>query len=550
MPKKRTTKAQFAKLLRTQESTTFEVKTASNQMSMDEILRHCGAIYNTNHGKGMLVLGISEGVPHTVGGTNAIPHIGETENDIYEALGISVEIEPYLDEEEQRVLIFHIPPNTDGRLVGHKNRYYIRRGAASVQLTHREIMQLEEASGDYSAKLLNATFLDLDQELVNMYVAECRSNDKHGAVFAGQPEKYLESRGLLRGGMATLAAVVLLGTKRTVMKELPAAEISYLYKTDDEPDNKTSFRVDLQKGCWAHLDALWVKIADRAVEQNSQHKFTRYPVDTFDEDSIREAIINAIAHRDYRLKGGIFIRQFPSYIQVDSPGGFLPNLDPSDLEHKPFPRNELLTKAFQAARRADHAGSGIPMMNHRAKKQGKPLPDYSGSNSTQVRVVLDGNLVRGKLPELINHSPALQHKKLTTAEYKALCAISAMEPIADPVIKEARTSLLKEGIIQSSGTGKATRYTLVDDTHVAYTLFNGDKEEMLELLSILKPAGDKGVRISILDKELPDMSKEQIRRHLKAIEKTGLVRLDKKGRNSAWVITHKGAEVCGNSQLI
>lgn len=45
---------------------------------------------------------------------------------------------------------------------------------------------------------------------------------------------------------------------------------------------------------------------------------------------MREAILNAVAHRDYRLGGPIFVRQFSKRLELISPGGFPPRITPEN----------------------------------------------------------------------------------------------------------------------------------------------------------------------------------------------------------------------------
>ena len=545
MAKIQTTKEQFAKLLATPEGTTLEVKEAANSYSVTELLKHCGAIYNTQHGQGQVVLGVTDKAPHIVKGTKAFPNTGELEKEIHEKLGISVEVEECLHE-NKRTLIFHIPASMGGYLVGYKDKYYIRRGAASVQLSHKEIAEMEKAKIDYSAQLADAKFSDLDADLVNMYIAECSTQQINSPSFPDNPKLFLQNIGLIQGEQATVASLVLLGSSQALRHHLPAAEISYLYKTNSDESNMTVKRINCQVGVWGHLDIFWEEINNHNLMQNYQYRLARKSIPTFDEYTIREAIINAIAHRDYTSKGAIFIKQFPSSIEITSPGGLLPNLYPDNLARKSFPRNELLADALQKAGRSDDAGTGIAMMNYRAMQMCKPLPDYSTSDKAQVRVVLDGTIVRGKLPELLHHSPDSQDRQFSENQYRVLCAVSRGEEITEPELKAARKQLLNEGILKSQGRGQAAVYALSVDTHIPYELFNGHRESVLELLGVIVPEKDDGISISNLDKQVASKSKSQIRRLLQFMARDNLVKLEGKGRSSVWVATHKGADLLDN----
>ena len=56
--------------------------------------------------------------------------------------------------------------------------------------------------------------------------------------------------------------------------------------------------------------------------QHFQERFVMHPVPTFSEIAVREALLNAVSHRDYRHPGSVFVRQFPRHIEIVSPGGF------------------------------------------------------------------------------------------------------------------------------------------------------------------------------------------------------------------------------------
>lgn len=69
-------------------------------------------------------------------------------------------------------------------------------------------------------------------------------------------------------------------------------------------------------------DNLWDTVKLRNDLQHYQEGFVMHPVPTFSEQSVREATLNAVSHRDYRHPGLVFVRQFPRRIEIVSPGGF------------------------------------------------------------------------------------------------------------------------------------------------------------------------------------------------------------------------------------
>ena len=69
-------------------------------------------------------------------------------------------------------------------------------------------------------------------------------------------------------------------------------------------------------------------------------------IDTFREGSVREAILNAVSHRDYRHPGSVFVRQYPRRLEIVSPGGLPSGITPENIIDKQFPRNRRIAESL------------------------------------------------------------------------------------------------------------------------------------------------------------------------------------------------------------
>ena len=112
-----------------------------------------------------------------------------------------------------------------------------------------------------------------------------------------------------------------------------------------------------------------------------------YPVEV-----VREAVLNAVTHRDYGNPGEVFIRHTPHELVVTSPGGFLADITPRNiLRHEPISRNRMLAEAFEKLRLVERAGIGrrrifIPMLSF-----GKRLPQYETDGGRVTLRLFDGS---------------------------------------------------------------------------------------------------------------------------------------------------------------
>ena len=67
------------------------------------------------------------------------------------------------------------------------------------------------------------------------------------------------------------------------------------------------------------LDTLWDAVNLRNDLQHFQDGLFIWDVPTFNEIAVRETVLNAVSHRDYRLAGSVFVRQFPRRIEIVTP---------------------------------------------------------------------------------------------------------------------------------------------------------------------------------------------------------------------------------------
>lgn len=103
------------------------------------------------------------------------------------------------------------------------------------------------------------------------------------------------------------------------------------------------------------------RLAQGLVMEGSGFK-TRY---RFPERVIKEAITNAVVHRDYRLNRDIHIRIFDDRVEVESPGRLPGNLTPASIDKAgSMPRNSLLARHLREFPNPPNvdAGEGVPMM--------------------------------------------------------------------------------------------------------------------------------------------------------------------------------------------
>jgi ATP-dependent DNA helicase RecG len=113
-------------------------------------------------------------------------------------------------------------------------------------------------------------------------------------------------------------------------------------------------------------------------------------IEDFPELAVREAIGNALIHRDYRLDGPVVVEHSPSVLVVTSPGPLVAGITVDNiLTHPSKPRNRVLATAVRTLELAEEVGRGVDRMYREMVRSGRPTPTIDASFD-QVRVVLVG----------------------------------------------------------------------------------------------------------------------------------------------------------------
>ena len=92
------------------------------------------------------------------------------------------------------------------------------------------------------------------------------------------------------------------------------------------------------------------------------------------EDALREAVANAVAHRDYRSPANVQVYVFKDRVEIVSPGGLPMGMTEADLGTKSVPRNPLLFGMLYRMDVVEHIGSGVRRIRDRCREHGTPLP--------------------------------------------------------------------------------------------------------------------------------------------------------------------------------
>jgi ATP-dependent DNA helicase RecG len=139
------------------------------------------------------------------------------------------------------------------------------------------------------------------------------------------------------------------------------------------------------------LEEVERRFAARNEEKEVAVGLFRVPVPDYAPEGFREALNNAILHRDYTRLDAVYIQWRSDHILIANPGGFPPGITLDNiLVHEPKPRNQRLAEAFKRIGLVEQTGRGVDKIYMGQLRYGRPIPDYSRSDASGVRVILHG----------------------------------------------------------------------------------------------------------------------------------------------------------------
>jgi ATP-dependent DNA helicase RecG len=521
------------------EGVRLEFKEARQRFDFEKLVNYCVAL--ANEGGGKIILGVTDKRPRQIVGTAAFEEPGRTEAGLHERLHRRIPVEE-LRLDGKRVLIVHVPRRLPGTAWHHNGRYLKRAGDDVAALSDGELRTIFAETGpDFSAEACaDAEISDLDGEAVALFRDKWSRKRRDTRIANWTPVETLVNAELIVDGKLTYAALILLGTKAALGRFLAQAEMIFEYRSS-EASGPAADREEFREGFLVWQEALWQKINLRNDRQSYQDDFFRMELPTFDEVAVREAVLNAIAHRDYRLGGSAFVRQFPKRLEVVSPGGFPPGITPENILEQQNPRNRRLAEALSKCGLIERSGQGMNLIVESAVRQGKPLPSFAGTSAHEVRLTLEGGVRNPAFVRFMERlGPEIQ-SSLSTQDYLALECLQHESELA-PQLKARLPGLAELGAVETLGRGKGARYILSEALYAAlgakgtHTRKRGLDHETNKALLVkhLSKQEEGGSALAELRQVLPALPESAVQLLLNELRSEGRVALVGQRRWARW----------------
>ena len=421
----------------------------------DEYLKVIVAFANADGGE--LIIGVDDN-GNPIGVKKSKKLLEDIPNKIRNKLGIipSVKIEKVGDKD-----IIHIFIKPSSVSISHNGKYYVRSGSNSFELKGEELTNfLIEKSGKTWDEFVEekAGFDDINLKTIDEF--KKYAADRIPSIVSEKDYQTILKKLNLQEDKKLKKAAILLFAKNP-QRFYPAAYLK-IGKFLTETDIQSSDIVDgnLFEQINNALEILRTKYLISKIKFEGIHRreILEYPY-----EALREAIINALIHRNYLGASSIQIRVYSDRLVIMNEGKLPPEVPVEKLktEHLSKPRNTLLADVFYKAGFIESWGRGTIKIMEKCQEQGLPEPDFEedhgvfvvkfyqdkwneenlkklGINERQIKAVI---YVKGK-------------GKITNKEYRELTGLSDEGARLDLI------ELSKRNLIQPIGKGRSAHYIL------------------------------------------------------------------------------------------
>jgi ATP-dependent DNA helicase RecG len=310
----------------------------------------------------------------------------------------------------------------------------------------------------------DATLGDLDEKAIRQFLRGARQRRQFPLSDSTPASEVLAHLNLVRDGRPTWAAVLLFG--RQPQKFISSSEIRCMHFHGTAVQRPAPF-YRIYKGTLFELvdqavdfvlSKLDLSVGTRSVSNQAPTRYELPP------EVVREAVVNAIAHRDYTQPGAIQISIFADRLEIWNPGELLPPLTLAKLRkpHRSVTRNARVCEVLYLSGNIEKYGTGTLMMIQESVGHSLPEPDFAGGPGEFVVTLWRDWLTESVLASLnLNdrQTAVIPHLKishqLTNADYRQLTG--ATERTAARDLDE----LVNYGLlVKTAKTGRGTAYRL------------------------------------------------------------------------------------------
>jgi ATP-dependent DNA helicase RecG len=308
------------------------------------------------------------------------------------------------DGNPNHLLVITIPQSSELHANQHDDVYY-RMGDKSKKLNFDERLQLMYAKGSRyyeDEPVYRSSIDDIDMDFVTEYCKKI-GYGKSAEEYIRQNNDYL----VQHDGREEMSGAALLLFGKNLQRFFQRARVRFIRYDGIEAKVGTEMNVikdEVFNGRILDIVRQALTFVNSQIKERTKlgndGRFVTTP--EYPEFAWKEIIINAIAHRDYSIKGtDIQIKMFDDRITVESPGSLPGIVRLNNLRTVHFSRNPKIAEFLHQYEYVKEFGEGVDRMFNEMENAGLPDPEYT-DNAFMLNVTIRNGLTNGEINGELN----------------------------------------------------------------------------------------------------------------------------------------------------
>ena len=361
----------------------------------------------------------------------------------------------------------------DEKPYGSSSGFYRRLDAVTQKMTQREVRSIFRETDDMSFEDITCRDLslkDISLKKIKSFLHEANMSYK---ISKANLASFLTSLSIYRKDKINNAGALMFASK--VEKFIPHAESIFAsFKGMD----KTNIydRNDVRDDLLIQFSEAVAFLKKHLNVRSEIRGFDRFDIYEIPLDALREAVVNAIVHREYRITGtSIYVRIFDDRVEIENPGGLPDGITKRDFGKSSVRRNPIIADLFHRMGKVERMGSGIERMRDLMRKAGlkEPVfemdaffrvtfyrdPRYSLKADSSEKVRATREKTRGKTREKTREKIIQSLKANPEITMEGLAEIIG---ITSKGIEWQIKKLKEEGVVRRIGPAKGGHWEIVN----------------------------------------------------------------------------------------
>lgn len=435
------------------------------------------------------------------------------------------------DETGSQYFTITVFPSLHSYATTSDGKMYIRVADKCEPVRSEDIQRVGEEKGAYQWELFTTMFEldDTTKSNLTKFANDIRQSDRVKQHIKQLDDMEIgEQYHLIDGNKLTNLGVLWIGTAKQRSRICYPITVEYLVY--DELENKTN-KLEWRDNT-LNPKELIQDIMDKAVELTYSYEMPnglfRKSVRYYNENLIRELLVNSIAHSSRTISNDITIKVHPGYISISNPGGLPLGITKDNILHTKHRRNPNMIEILSALGLMEGEGSGYDFIYELDAIEAKKQPEIDSTFNTvtvyQSAEITDKEVVR--LMDYVDHNYQLsqknkiafgiiaREKRIAATDLSKILQLSAEERLRSYI-----DNLDKSHLITKSGVKKGSYF------QINPTLLRNAKSNIVTTLKTIEPHVLKALikedirmhpmsKISDVANRIPDVDIKEIRKQL------------------------------------